>query len=567
MDDQLPQPPFVRYAGNHRVETSPDANGAMLALYDFCTKRMERPRILVLKLDHRGDFLIGLPALERLRAAFPNAHLTLVCGSWNIATARDLGAADELRAYDFFPEVAETWNGDPVQDIDRFRAVCCDRFDIAIDLRVDEDTRPLLRHVDATLRCGIGTRERFPFLNIALPRETRLQEVHPLEAGSMVFVPGAFISRMPIQTPFFHETDFSVTDMHLVYGPYRRLPLGRLGASFGFQLIAPAYCRSRPVEIAIEVVRDGAADVIAFQRIREVRNRELTTITLDFTNDHPNALFEFRVFVGGHPRRTRLRFLGVSIGITEGKPVQPRLIPSELHVGERLTLLVQLIAERLRPLYAPTLLDRIAGKHDATWYSLPVKPTRYMVIAPFTNAAIKDWPIERYIELVRLLLKDFEGSILLVGSPKQTGQLAEICAGSGGDRRLINLGGQTDWAALAATIREADLVISNDTGVAHLAAAAGCPTLAIYSGAHQPQEWGPRGQNVRAIMAIVACSPCGYGQLELCPHDHLCMKQIEPRMVLQHALAMLQRRDGTEQAGVAELAPVEPALPAESSRR
>jgi ADP-heptose:LPS heptosyltransferase len=39
-------------------------------------------------------------------------------------------------------------------------------------------------------------------------------------------------------------------------------------------------------------------------------------------------------------------------------------------------------------------------------------------------------------------------------------------------------------------------VISNNSGVAHLAAACGAPTLTIYSGSHQPQEWGPRG-NVR----------------------------------------------------------------------
>jgi ADP-heptose:LPS heptosyltransferase len=46
-------------------------------------------------------------------------------------------------------------------------------------------------------------------------------------------------------------------------------------------------------------------------------------------------------------------------------------------------------------------------------------------------------------------------------------------------------------------------VIANNSGVAHLAVACGTPTLAIYSGSHQPQEWGPRGNNVRAVMALV----------------------------------------------------------------
>ena len=50
----------------------------------------------------------------------------------------------------------------------------------------------------------------------------------------------------------------------------------------------------------------------------------------------------------------------------------------------------------------------------------------------------------------------------------------------------------------------AALVIANNSGVAHLAASCGTPTLAVYSGSHQPQEWGPRGNNVRAVMALGA---------------------------------------------------------------
>jgi ADP-heptose:LPS heptosyltransferase len=84
-------------------------------------------------------------------------------------------------------------------------------------------------------------------------------------------------------------------------------------------------------------------------------------------------------------------------------------------------------------------------------------------------------------------------------------------------------------------------VIANNSGVAHLAAACGAPTLAIYSGSHQPQEWGPRGDRVRAIMALVPCSPCGYDKLEECPNDHLCMKQIAPETVADQAIAMLLR--------------------------
>src|SRR5260370_41473924 len=128
-----PAPPVDSRSGRaHPVEPCSATAGAQPVLLD---SSLGRPtRILVLKLDHRGDFLIGLPALEKLRATFPNCHITLVCGSWNTATARDLGVADEIRAYDYFPENSRNWTGDAVEGTDRFREVCKGRFDIAVDL-------------------------------------------------------------------------------------------------------------------------------------------------------------------------------------------------------------------------------------------------------------------------------------------------------------------------------------------------------------------------------------------------------------------------------------------------
>ena len=147
-----------RDASPQPVELRPGATVLQSAARNSRVVRPERQRILVLKLDHRGDFLIGLPALEKLRTTFPEAHIVLICGSWNEVTARDVGIADEIRTYDYFPENSQNWNGQAVEEITRFQQACHGRFDIAIDLRVDEDTRPLLHHVDAALRCGIGSR-------------------------------------------------------------------------------------------------------------------------------------------------------------------------------------------------------------------------------------------------------------------------------------------------------------------------------------------------------------------------------------------------------------------------
>jgi ADP-heptose:LPS heptosyltransferase len=542
MDCRSSPPLQPRSAGSHCVEICAEVNGEPLALYNFGINRPDQRQLLVLKLDHRGDFIIGLPALEQLRTTFPNDHITLICGSWNADTARGLGVADDIRTYNHFPENVQEWNGAPLEDIPRFREVCKGWFDIALDLRVDEDTRPLLNHVDAVLRCGIGSRSQHPYLNIALPAELEKREVVPVEAELVVLNPNALQSRMPTQTPFFHETDFSITDSHLIYGPYTPLPLGKLRAEFGFQLSAPIIWSTRQVEITVEVVRADVQDTIAFKRIQEVANAKLTVLDVEFANDDPTARYEFRVFVGGHPRRTRLRFFGIRVEVIEKGRLRRRYLPAELHVGEQLSLLVQLVAERVRPLYAPDLLERVAGcPAEVAALAGVSTSTKCIVISPVSNSTVRDWPLERYIRLIGMLMARVECRIVLVGSRGQAGQLSHICRQCAGDSRVVNLAGRTKWSELAAVLQRADLVIANNSGVAHLAAACGRPTLAIYSGSHQPQEWGPRGEAARALTAAVSCSPCGYERVELCPHDHLCMKLIEPETVLDQALDMLAR--------------------------
>ncbi len=541
----LTQPPpsasDARTAGNRPVELCSWTAGARSALND---RRIDRPRrLLVLKLDHRGDFLIGLPALEKLRVTFPNAHITLICGSWNVATARDLGVADEVRAYDYFPENSHNWTGDAVEGVDRYQQVCKGQFDIAVDLRVDEDTRPLLRHVDAALRCGIGFRTRQPYLDVVLPGEFEARESGPADDDTVVLAPDAFHSRMPIRTPFFHETDFSVTAPHLIYGPYTRLPTGRLRAEFAFQLAAPIFWPAQ-LRITIEVACAGGSDIVARKRLKRVPRSGVTLIPVEFANSDRTARYEFRVFVGGHPWHSRLRFFGVRVHLLEKDESGARYLPAELHIGEQLSLLVQLIAERVRPLYPPDLLDRMAGGSEIGLPALAAIPpsAKCIVVAPLSNSPVRDWPLDRYIHLIGMLLAQVECFVVLVGSRDQLTTLSHICHQHEGDRRLVNLGGQIDWSELAGVLRRADLVIANNSGVAHLAAACGRPTLAIYSGSHQPQEWGPRGENVRAVTAVVPCSPCGYERLELCPYDHRCMKLIEPETIFRDALAMLSTR-------------------------
>jgi SAM-dependent methyltransferase len=146
--------------------------------------------ILVLKVDHYGDFILATPALKELRQAYPDAKLTLACGPWNYGAAKELGIFDNIVLSDFFKENPESHNEQfSFRLMDRkaqFRELFNERsFDLAIDMRIDDDTRELLAEVKAGQRAGFGSKTRFPFLDIALnlPLETlagrSLQKVIP----------------------------------------------------------------------------------------------------------------------------------------------------------------------------------------------------------------------------------------------------------------------------------------------------------------------------------------------------------------------------------------------------
>jgi ADP-heptose:LPS heptosyltransferase len=67
-------------------------------------------------------------------------------------------------------------------------------------------------------------------------------------------------------------------------------------------------------------------------------------------------------------------------------------------------------------------------------------------------------------------------------------------------------------SVLAAILQRAELFLGNDSGVAHLTAAVGCPSLVIF-GPSDPQVWSPRGDRVRIVFGEkVSCSPCHFPQ-------------------------------------------------------
>ncbi len=111
--------------------------------------------ILIVKLDHMGDFILSIPAISKIRARYPYAKLDVVVGSWNVEIAESLKFFEEIFIFDFFKqksfESAELENESFMTLIEKLNKK---RYDIVIDLRRQSDTRFFIKKLNAKTKIG-----------------------------------------------------------------------------------------------------------------------------------------------------------------------------------------------------------------------------------------------------------------------------------------------------------------------------------------------------------------------------------------------------------------------------
>jgi heptosyltransferase-2 len=157
----------------------------------------------------------------------------------------------------------------------------------------------------------------------------------------------------------------------------------------------------------------------------------------------------------------------------------------------------------------------------------------------------KRWPAERFAAVADALAETHQARVLLIGSTRERDVL-EAMAGRM-RRPPIRLGGRTDLATLAAVLKRARLLLSNDTGAMHVAAAVGTPVLAVF-GPTDADATGPLGPDSRVVREPVPCSPC---LLRECPIDHRCMVGVGIAQVLRATEELLAIGQGTPNCPVA----------------
>ena len=163
-------PRLTKLADEYRPDTEP---ARLICPSKPLFRSDEIQRILAVKLDHIGDLITALPALRRLRQHFPVARIYLLASGAAKAFLSAESCVDELIEFEFF----HTRSGLGQKELtkDDFLALGQRlqpyRFDLALDLRKQLETRHVLQYVPARFRAGYNHLGRFQWLDIALEWE------------------------------------------------------------------------------------------------------------------------------------------------------------------------------------------------------------------------------------------------------------------------------------------------------------------------------------------------------------------------------------------------------------
>lgn len=164
---------------------------------------------------------------------------------------------------------------------------------------------------------------------------------------------------------------------------------------------------------------------------------------------------------------------------------------------------------------------------QATDFVLGINPG-----AAFGSA--KRWYPERFGEVARRLADQKHAKVVIFGGPGETDIAAEIEPHLGG--ACLNLAGRTTVRGLMALIRNCDLLVTNDSGPMHIAAALGVPLVAIF-GSTDHATTSPYTDRAVIVRKDIVCAPC---KLRECPTDHRCMSAVTADDVASAALHLLE---------------------------
>jgi ADP-heptose:LPS heptosyltransferase len=137
------------------------------------------------------------------------------------------------------------------------------------------------------------------------------------------------------------------------------------------------------------------------------------------------------------------------------------------------------------------------------------------------------WPKENYREIISMLSDNDTIKILLIGARSDFEYVASLCNAKSKSENVINFAGKTTVLQLLSLLKRSQLLITNDSGPLHFAAALNIPTISFF-GPETPRLYGPLGAKHTILYKNIDCSPCIHAvntKLTNCKYP-LCMDKI-----------------------------------------
>ncbi|MFM8319467.1 MAG: glycosyltransferase family 9 protein [Chloroflexota bacterium] len=153
---------------------------------------------------------------------------------------------------------------------------------------------------------------------------------------------------------------------------------------------------------------------------------------------------------------------------------------------------------------------------------------------PAARDATRRWSPARFAAAAGELQRRCGGTLVGLGEAAEAPLVERILQDARAPQR--SLAGKTSLPALGAVIQRLDLLLTNDSGPAHIAYALGAPTVTIFGGG-DPRRYGPPAPGpFRTPAAPAECRPCGYAR---CPVGDACLQAISVEQVVEAALQLL----------------------------
>jgi lipopolysaccharide heptosyltransferase II len=158
-----------------------------------------------------------------------------------------------------------------------------------------------------------------------------------------------------------------------------------------------------------------------------------------------------------------------------------------------------------------------------------------IVVHPGCTMPARTYPPELYAEVADGLIEELGASVVLTGAANEGKLLRQV-------RDLMRseaagLAGELGFGEFCALVEKADVLVTNNTGPMHIAAALKTPVVALFALTNPPEQWRPWRVPHRLLYRDVPCRLC-YSRV--CPYGHECLREVPPSSVVEAARELLE---------------------------